>query len=169
MTEQQSSIGSSAIDDDARSQFYHLARKHIDSLNPKYREKAVISRLLSGTIINILQNKQCSEKITGRFSRWCRETFVLRAIGGHYHLSDRKAMKPVLLYEDMYDVYRTSHIQTAHGGRDKCLEHIAVNYSWANRALLQIFIAHCSSCQIRKSIKTNIVSKPIIALGTIFF
>jgi hypothetical protein len=65
----------------------------------------------------------------------------------------------------MFDIYRSSHEQTAHGGRDKCLEFIATNYSWLNRSLLQIFISQCTACQLRKSIKISMVSKPMIVLG----
>ncbi|CAF3763834.1 unnamed protein product [Rotaria sp. Silwood1] len=107
--------------DVARGKFYELAKKHIDALNPKFRNKAVITRDQSEKIINILQNKLSTEKVFGRFSRWCKQTFTLRFIGGHQLLCDFKEVKPVLLDEDMYDVYQTSHHQTAHGGRDKCL------------------------------------------------
>ena len=81
------------------------------------------------------------KSISGRFSRWCKQTFVLRPIGGHHVLCDIKKMKPVLLYEDMYEVYFDSHHRTAHSGRDKCMEHISAHYSWLNRSLLQIFIS----------------------------
>jgi hypothetical protein len=155
----------STIDPAARDQFYAHANGHIDSLNPKFRNKAVVTRELSVKIINALQNKSSSEKDHVRFSRWCRQTFLLRWIGGHQVLCDIKNMKPVLLFEDMYKVYFDSHHQTAHSGRDKCMEYISANYSWSNRSLLQIFSSQCSACQTRKSIKIPSVTKPIIALG----
>ena len=60
----------------------------------------------------------------------------------------------------MYDTYKQIHIQSAHGGRDKCLDSLSMNYSWCNRKLLELFIKNCSSCQKRKP-----VVKPIVALG----
>jgi hypothetical protein len=153
------------IDACARDHFYRLARNHIDSLNVKFREKAVITRPLSERITESLRNKPSHEEKAGRFLRWCRQSFLLRPIGGHQVLCDIKNTKPVLLYEDMYEVYHDSHQQTAHSGRDKCEEFISANYSWSNRRLLQIFIAQCSACQTRKSIKLQSVTKPIIALG----
>ncbi|CAF4939301.1 unnamed protein product [Rotaria sp. Silwood1] len=48
--------------DVARGKFYELAKKHIDALNPKFRNKAVITRDQSEKIINILQNKLSTEK-----------------------------------------------------------------------------------------------------------
>ena len=65
----------------------------------------------------------------------------------------------------MYDVYKRTHIDTAHAGRDECLDYLSMNYSWYNRRLLQILIKNCSSCQKRKPIVKPMLSKPIIALG----
>jgi hypothetical protein len=170
MPQKRLSIPRSTIDGTARDQFYARATSHIDSFNPKFRNKAVVTRELSVKITNALQKKSSSEKDHVRFSRWCRKTFLLRRIGGHQVLCDITNMKPVLLFEDMYEVYFDSHHQTAHSGRDKCMEYISANYSWSNRSLLQIFISQCSACQTRKSIKIPSVSKPIIALGmSIFF
>ncbi|CAF2895221.1 unnamed protein product [Rotaria sp. Silwood2] len=140
------------IDDFAREKFYELTKKHIDALNPKFCNKVVITRDQSEKIINILQNKLSTEKVFGHFPRWCKQTFTPRLIGNHQLLCDFKEVKPVLLYQDMYDIYQTSHHQTAHCGRDKCLGYIAVNYSWTNRSLLQIFIAQCSACQTRRTV-----------------
>lgn len=150
-----------------REQFYESAKKHIGSLNAKIREKVVIDRALNDKIVNVLQGKACAEKNSNSFVRWCRKSFTLRLIGGHQLLCDMKNCKPVLLYEDMYDVFQTSHLQTAHGGRDKCQDNISVNFSWSNRPLLQIFISQCNACQTRKSVKIKTVTKPIIALGIV--
>ena len=148
-----------------RDHFYRLERNHIDSLNVKFREKAVITRSLSEKITEALQNKPSHEKKAGLFLRWCRQSVILRPIGGHQVLCDIKNIKPVLLFEDMYEVYQDRHKQTAHSGRDKCQEYISANYSWLNRTLLQLFITQCSACQTRKSIKLQSLTKPIIALG----
>ena len=59
------------INDLAREKFFERAKKHIDALNPKFHNKAVITRVQSGKIINVLQNKLSTEKVSGRFSRWC--------------------------------------------------------------------------------------------------
>ena len=165
MPPKRTTVASTSIDTSARDHFYRLARNHIDSLNVKFREKAVITRSLSEKITEALQNKPSHEKKAGLFLRWCRQSFALRPIGGHQVLCDIKNIKPVLLFEDMYEVYQDSHQQTAHSGRDKCQEYISANYSWLNRTLLQLFIAQCSACQTRKSIKLQSVTKPIIALG----
>ncbi|CAF2390213.1 unnamed protein product [Rotaria sp. Silwood2] len=140
------------INDFAREKFSELAKKYIDALNSKIHNTAVITRDQSEKIINVLQSKLSAEKVSGRFSHWCKQTFTLCFIGSHQLLCDFKEVKPIFVYQDMYDIYQASHHQTAHGGRDKCLEYIAANYSWTNRSLLQIFIAQCSACQTRKTV-----------------
>ena len=144
---------------------YELANQHISSLNDKFRKKAVITRDMNEKIVSCLRNNLRLEESNSRFISWCRYSFVLRIIGTCHFVCDNKNRKPVLLYENMYDVYKKIHIETAHGGRDKCLDNLAVNYSWFNRHLLQIFIKNCTSCQKRKSIEKPMLSKPIIALG----
>ena len=136
-------------------------------MDAKFRQKVVIDRALCNKIVNVLQGKPCSEKNANFFVRWCRRSFTLTLIGGHQLLCDMKNCKPVLLYEDMYEVFKTSHEQKAHSGRDKCQDNISVNYSWSNRALLQIFISQWNACQTRKSIKIKTVTKPLIALGIV--
>ena len=111
MPPKRTTVASTTIDTPARDHFYRLARNHIDSLNVKFREKAVITRPLSETITEALQNKPSHEKKASLFLRWCRQSFVLRPIGGHQVLCDIKNVKPVLLFEDMYDVYQDSHQQ----------------------------------------------------------
>jgi hypothetical protein len=152
-------------DNDARGHFYEQADRHIASLNIKFREKAVITRSTYEKLIACLQDDHSSRESDSRFPSWCRKTFAMRAIGTRHFLCDVKNGKPVLVYEDMYDVFKKIHIEAAHGGRDKCLDNLAVNYSWFNRSLLQIFLKSCSSCQKRKSILKPMLSKPIIALG----
>ncbi|CAF3986902.1 unnamed protein product, partial [Rotaria sp. Silwood2] len=43
MTLQQSTYSHPIINDFAREKFYELAKRHIDELNPKFRNKAVIT------------------------------------------------------------------------------------------------------------------------------
>jgi hypothetical protein len=165
MPPKRTTVASATIDTPARDHFYRLVWNHIDSLNVKVREKAVITSSLSEKITEALQNKPSHEKKAGLFLRWCRQSFILRPIGGHQVLCDIKNVEPVLLFEDIHEVSQDSHQQTAHSGRDKCQEYISANYSWTNRTLLQIFIAQCSACHTRKSIKLQSVTKPTIALG----
>ncbi|CAF4136195.1 unnamed protein product, partial [Adineta steineri] len=140
------------------------ADQHINSLNIKFQEKAVITNKMNEKIIACLQNNLSSTENNSRFISWCRNSFALRVIGTRQFLCDIKFGKPILLYENMYDIYKKIHTETAHGGRDKCLDSLLINYSWFNKDLLQIFLKNCSSCQKRKSILKPMLSKPIIAL-----
>ncbi len=156
-------------EDDEKKHFYQQANQHLNTLNVKYREKAVITHDMSLKIIVCLQNKLTTKEVSSRFMFWCRKSFSLINIGLRCLLCDSKNKKPIITYEEMYDIYKRIHIESAHGGRDKCIDSLIVNYSWYNRDLLQIFIKNCSSCQKRKAILKPMLSKPIIALGEIYY
>ncbi|CAF0929775.1 unnamed protein product [Adineta ricciae] len=152
-------------DDELKKWFYEQANLHISSLNIRFREKCVIKEAMKNKIMNCLrENAITTDDFDSRFTSWCRNSFMVCDIGSERFLCDMKSKKPVLLYENMYEVYKKIHIETAHAGRDKCLDALSINYSWFNRELLQICLKSCSSCQQRKSIKRPTVSKPIIAL-----
>ncbi|CAF4209207.1 unnamed protein product, partial [Rotaria sordida] len=78
------------INDFAHEKFYKLAEKHIELLNPKFLNKAVITRDRREKIVNVLQNKLSTEKVSGRFPRWCKQAFTLRLIADHSFLCDFK-------------------------------------------------------------------------------
>jgi hypothetical protein len=124
---------------DSQTQFYELANKHIKSLNKKYQEKAVITKAMNEKILRFLSNKNPKE-FDSHFRAWCWTTFQILKIGSECLVCDLKTHKPVIVYEDMYSIYKQIHVQTAHSGRDKCIDALSVNYSWYNRKLLQIFI-----------------------------
>jgi hypothetical protein len=157
----------STSDNDFRKKFYEESNQYIALLNEKFREKAVIKQELNDKILCCLSNKHRHE-FNSRFISWCLTTFVTEKIGMNTFLCDSKTKKLVLIFENMYDVYRQIHEETAHGGRDKCLDSLPLNYSRYNRQLLQIFINNCGPCQKRKSIEKPMLSKPIIALGKVY-
>ncbi|CAF1176001.1 unnamed protein product [Adineta ricciae] len=81
-------------------------------------------------IMNCLrENRITTTDFDCRFASWCRNSFVANDIGGQTFLCDLKSNKPVLLYENMYEVYKKVHIESAHAGRDKCLDALSINYS----------------------------------------
>jgi len=149
---------------DSRTHFYEKVQRHIKSLNYKYQEKTVITEDMKIRILRCLSNKY-PEEFDSRFKSWCRTSFSIRKIGSESLLCDSKRHKPILIYEQMYDIFKQIHEETAHGGRDKCMDSLSVNYSWYNRQLLQIFINNCQACQNRQAVKIPIISKPIIELG----
>ena len=149
---------------DFRTNFYDKVYKHIKSLNYKYQEKAVITEEMEAKILRCISNKNPKE-FNSRFKSWCRTSFCIREIGLESVLCDSKTQKPILLYEQMYDIFKQIHEETAHGGRDKCMDSLSINYSWYNRQLLQIFLKSCQACQERQPVKIPVISKPIMELG----
>ncbi|CAF3853491.1 unnamed protein product [Rotaria magnacalcarata] len=153
----------STSDDICRKQYYKEVDEYIKSIISKFREKTVITQVMHDRIIECLTNNN-SSSYNARFISWCRTTFVIQNTGAKFLLYDSKTKKAVLIYESMYNVYKHTHIETAHAERDKCLDSLSLNYSWYNRKLLQLFIKNCSACQKRKPIVKPMLSKPIIAL-----
>lgn len=123
---------------------------------------------MSTKIIACLQHQLTSKNIDSRFISWCHKCFSLEKIGLKCLLSDSKNHKPILVYEEMFEVYKEIHINFAHAGRDKCLEYLSINYSWYNREILQLLLKNCASCQRRKPIHKPMLSKPIVALGMVY-
>ena len=97
----------------------------------------MITQVIHDKIVRCLTN-QCSSDCNARFISWCRASFAVQKNETKILLCDAKSKKPVLLYESMYDVYKHTHIETAHAGRDKCLDSLSVNYSRYNGTLKKI-------------------------------
>ncbi len=137
---------------DSRTQFYEQANKHIKSLNKNYQEKTVITQEMKAKIVQCLSNKY-PKQFNAHFKTWCRTTFQTRKIGLESLLCDSRTHKPIIVYEEMYTIFKQIHVQTAHSDRDRCLGSLSVNYSWYNTKFLQIFINLCESCQSRQLVK----------------
>ena len=105
--------------DEHRKKFYELAAVHIQSLNYKFREKAVITENMKKKIFRCFSNKYPQE-FTSNFKTWCETSLIIGEIGSEQVLYHSENKKEVLIYEKMYDTYKQVHEQTAHGGRDKC-------------------------------------------------
>lgn len=56
-------------------------------------------------------------------------------------------------------------MRTGHGGRDKMRHEINQHYYWIPSQVIDLFLQCCTSCQVRKSVKTPVVSTAIIAVG----
>ena len=153
-----------SLNENKEQLFYDLSNKHILSLNKKYQSKAVIDKNMREKIFQCLLHTDI-EKKDSQFRFWSIANFEIQTFNAENILCDAKTKKPVLIYEDMYSIYYSIHTSTAHGGRDKCLDALAVNYSWYNRRLLEVFLKLCPSCQTRKTVKIPMFSKPIIELG----
>ena len=153
-----------SLNENKEQLFYDLSKKHIRSLNKKYQSKAVIDKNMREKIFQSLLHTD-TEKKDSQFRFWSIANFEIQTFNAENILCDAKTKKPVLIYEDMYSIYYSIHTSTAHGGRDKCLDALTVNYSWYNRRLLEIHLKLCPSCQTRKTVKIPMFSKPIIELG----
>ena len=121
-----------SLNENKEQLFYDLSKKHILSLNKKYQSKAVIDKNMREKIFQCLLHNDI-EKKDSQFRFWSIANFEIQTFNAKNILCDAKTKEPVLIYEDMYSIYHSIHTSTAHVGRDKFLDALAVNYSWYHR------------------------------------
>ncbi|CAF1564081.1 unnamed protein product [Didymodactylos carnosus] len=112
-----------------------------------------------------LEKGKSSKSFSPAFAFWARKNFEKKEISGVDVLYCISSKKPVCIYESFYHVIQECHKSISHGGRDKTIAEVAAHYSWISRNVIEIYLKHCSVCQLRKPIKHPVVSKPIISLG----
>ncbi|CAF4115427.1 unnamed protein product, partial [Rotaria sordida] len=121
--------------------FYDKVDEYINSLDQKFRGKAVIAQELYNKI------QQC----------------LLLPKGAS--IACIKTKKPVCIYENFYNAINEAHTNISHGGREKTMYELNCQYSYIPRPAVEIFLKQCVPCQTRKPVKHHVITKPIIALG----
>ncbi|CAF0810356.1 unnamed protein product [Didymodactylos carnosus] len=152
---------------DSEKLFFEDVEAYINSLNKKFREKKVITKSTLESIMKALglEKGKSSNSFSPKFVYWSKQNFVVRKIAGIDVLCCITTNKPVCVYESFFNIIGECHTTVAHGGRDKTMAEITANYSWIPTPIVKIFLKHCSACQLRKTVKQPVVSKPIISLG----
>ncbi|CAF1510262.1 unnamed protein product [Didymodactylos carnosus] len=160
-------VTSVEVVDDAELLFFNDVDKYLNSLNEIFREKHIIKRIIHQNIIAALslEKGKSSKSFSPAFAFWARKNFEKKEISGVDILYCISSKKPVCIYESFYHIIQECHKNISHGGRDKTIAEVAIHYSWIPRNVIEIYLKHCSACQLRKPIKHPVVSKPIISLG----
>ncbi|CAF1106999.1 unnamed protein product [Didymodactylos carnosus] len=163
------SVSTIFIFDNQEKLFYDEIDKHFNTLNEKFRQKAVIKKDIFDSILKVLRAEKGKsvEGVNGSFVYWSRKNFILREISGVEIVCCVKFKQPVCKYESFYNIVNESHEKISHGGRDKTLAEILAHYSWIPKIVVEIYLKYCISCQNQKPVKTPVVSKPILSLGVL--
>ena len=64
----------------------------------------------------------------------------------------------------MFDIFRSSHIATGHGGRDRMLKEVKKKYANISVQAIELFKSLCIQCQ-KKQVRprtTGVVVRPIL-------
>ncbi|CAF1424407.1 unnamed protein product, partial [Rotaria sordida] len=147
--------------------FYDKVDEYINSLDQKFRGKAVIAQELYKKIQQclLLPKGTSSNLFSTNFTYWVKHKFVLIKIAAIDVVACIKTKKPVCIYENFYNAINEAHTNISHGGREKTMYELNCQYSYIPRPAVEIFLKQCVPCQTRKPVKHHVITKPIIALG----
>jgi hypothetical protein len=108
-----------------------------------------------------------SGKTTGvdaKFHGWFEKHFKIDITSGFDVLCSLKNGRRIVVIESYFIVLKNTHENTGHGARDKMRYEINQHYYWLPSQVIDLFLQCCSSCQVRKYIKTP-VSTAIVSVG----
>ncbi|CAF4327003.1 unnamed protein product, partial [Didymodactylos carnosus] len=156
-----------APSDQSENRFFEDFDNYIDSLKEKFREKHVIKKNTYDTIMTVLslEKGKSSRLFTPAFAYWARKHFEKNDVCSVNVLYCLSSKKPVCVYQGFFNIIQECHHNVAHGGRDKTVAEVNSHWSCVPKRAVEIYLKHCSACQLRQPVKQPTVSKPIIALG----
>lgn len=79
------------------------------------------------------------------------------------HRSNNNEVKYFVHNDEIFDILKTAHIETGHGGLHKVHEVVKYKYANISREIIRLFISHCEICVKKRSHpKKGVVIKPMI-------
>ncbi|KAL1915871.1 uncharacterized protein VTP21DRAFT_6259 [Calcarisporiella thermophila] len=127
------------------SQFEAIVDDYLESLSPKKRDKAILTRAMYRQVLAVLLNPRNTQMSTAQFRFWAKKMFTL-VQDRVYHEG-----KPVAVREQMYEIMVKCHREASHGGRDKTSALVRRQYSWIPKELIARFVRQCPLCNARRS------------------
>lgn len=144
------------------AEFEGIMAEYIEGLNPRKRDKALMSQSMYDTILVILTNPQDTRCATAQFRFWTKKMFRLVTTSQAQIVTHEN--RPVAVREQIYDVLVQCHSQCSHGGRDKTSNQVRRYYSWIPKELIARFVKACPLCNARRSAKSGSASAGLAAL-----
>lgn len=145
------------------AEFEGIMAEYIDGLNPRKRDKALMTQAMYDTILVILTNPHDTRCATAQFRFWTKKMFRL-VTTTHAQIVTHEN-RPVAVKEQIYDVLVQCHQQCSHGGRDKTSNQVRRYYSWIPKELIARFVKACPLCNARRTAKSGGSSTSLAALG----
>ncbi|CAF4558114.1 unnamed protein product [Rotaria sp. Silwood2] len=133
----------------------------------KYPEKAMLSLDYYRKIIHALKYPKGgkSSGIDAKYHGWCKHHFKIDNTSGVDILCSLKTDRRIVTVESYYTVLNDVHEKTGHGSRDKMRHEVSQHYYWIPSTIIDLYLTCCVACQLRKSVKSHVVSTAIISLG----
>jgi len=156
----------------SEDEFEGLLAEYIAALNPRKREKALMTQAMYDSILTILMNPDNTRHATAQFRFWTKKMFRL-VTTAHAQVVTHEN-RPVAVKEQIYDVLVQCHSQCSHGGRDKTSNQVRRYYSWIPKELIARFVKACPLCAARRQSKigggqfgyADDASSPVSETGT---
>ena len=134
-------------------EFDSIVFEYITALNPRKREKALMTQAMYESILSILINPNNTRDSTAQFRFWTKKMFRL-VTTPHVQIVTHEN-RPVAVKEQIYDVLVQCHAQCSHGGRDKTSNQVRRYYSWIPKELIARFVKACPTCYRRRCSKAG--------------
>lgn len=128
--------------------FQGILVDYMEGLNPRKREKALMSQTMYDEILSILAEPNNTRDSTAQFRFWAKKMFRL-VVTAHAQVVTHEN-RPVAVREQIYDVLVQCHAQCSHGGRDKTSNQVRRFYSWIPKELIARFVKACPFCTTRR-------------------
>lgn len=137
----------------SEADFEMILAEYMEGLNPKKREKALMSQTMYDDILTILAEPGNTQESTAQFRFWAKKMFRL-VVTAHAQVVTHEN-RPVAVREQIYDVLVQCHNQCSHGGRDKTSNQVRRFYSWIPKELIARFVKACPFCQHRRMARVS--------------
>lgn len=148
------------------AEFEGIMMEYVDGLNPRKRDKALMTQAMYDAILVILTSPPSETKGgTAQFRFWTKKMFRL-VTTAHAQIVTHEN-RPVAVREQIYDVLVQCHQQCSHGGRDKTSNQVRRYYSWIPKELIARFVKACPLCNARKTAKAGGGTAGLVALGVL--
>jgi hypothetical protein len=160
------------IDNDGSNEISNEEKTFYSKLNLykqglKYPEKVMISLEYYQKIIHCLKQPKSGKttNVDAKFYGWCKKYFKIDITSGVEILCSLKNGRRLVVIESYFTILKDIHEKTGHGARDKMRHECSQHYYWLPSQLIDMFLQCCVSCQLRKSVKTPVVSTAIVSIG----
>ncbi|KAL6308771.1 hypothetical protein BKA93DRAFT_724722, partial [Sparassis latifolia] len=145
-------------------QYARLEEDYITLLNPRKREKALITQDMFDMVWAVLHDPGAAKVGSPQFRWWVRKMFVLSYPTSTLSPAELESIgadtivpvvlhqnRPVALKDQIYEILCYCHQLSNHAGRDKTTAVVREHYSWIPKELVSRFVKVCPTCINKKS------------------
>ena len=133
--------------------------------------RKILTRSDYNDIKTTLQGSNTQKNANQRYN--IRSKFVLQKIGDNEIVmcicknrtkKNDDNLKPLLVKEELYQVFCKAHLQNNHGGQNQTWNNIKKTWGGVKQDLIELLVKRCLTCSSRNNVRQlTVAGKPIIA------